>query len=72
MMAMGYRDILYEVDGYTGRITLNRPQSLNAFTGTLLTEWVDAIELAKRDPGVRVLVVTGAGRGFCSGMDVAS
>ena len=67
---MEYQDILYEVDDYIGTITLNRPQSLNAFTDTLLTEWVDAIESAKRDPRVRVLVVTGAGRGFCSGMDV--
>ena len=67
---MVYQDILYEVDDYIGTITLNRPRSLNAFTETLLTEWVDAIETAKRDPGVRVLIVTGAGRGFCSGMDV--
>ena len=67
---MAYQDILYEVDDYIGTITLNRPQSLNAFTDTLLTEWEDAIETAERDPGVRVLIVTGAGRGFCSGMDV--
>ena len=69
---MAYRDILYEVDDYTGTITLNRPRSLNAFTGTLLTGWVDAIESAKRDPRVRVPVVTGAGKGLCSGMNVAS
>ena len=72
MKAMAYRYILYEVDGYTGTIMLNRPRSLNAFTDTLLTEWVDAIEPAKRNPGVRVLLVTGAGRGSCSGMDMAS
>lgn len=58
---MEYTDIIYEVDNYIGTITLNRPQSLNAFTDTLLTEWVDAIESAKRDPNVRVLIVTGAG-----------
>ena len=51
---------------------LNRPRILNTFTDTLLTEWVDAIEPAKRDPGVRVLLVTGAGRGSWSGMDMAS
>jgi len=67
---MEYQDIVYEVKGHIGTITLNRPQSLNAFTDTMLTEWVDAIESARRDRGVRVLVVTGAGRGFCSGMDV--
>jgi len=51
---MAYCDILHEVDDYTGTITLNRPQGLNAFTNTLLTEWVDAIESAKRDSGVWV------------------
>jgi len=67
---MKYQDIIYKIDDYIGTITLNRPQNLNAFTDTMLTEWVDAIESAKRDPSVRVLVVTGAGKGFCSGMDV--
>jgi len=67
---MEYQDIIYIVEDYIATITLNRPESLNAFTPTLLDEWVDAIEAAKRDPKVRVLVVTGAGRGFCSGMDV--
>jgi len=67
---MAYEDMIYEVEDYIATITLNRPQSLNAFTNTMLTEWVDAIETAKADPKVRVLVVTGAGRGFCSGMDV--
>lgn len=67
---MAYEEIIYEVKDYIGTITLNRPESLNAFTDTLLGEWVDAIESAKADPNVRVLVVTGAGRGFCSGMNV--
>ena len=67
---MKYQDIIYTVEDYIAIITLNRPETLNAFTGTMLSEWVDAIETAKTDPKVRVLVVTGAGRGFCSGMDV--
>ncbi len=67
---MGYQDIIYTVEDYIATITLNRPETLNAFTETMLNEWVDAIEVAKYDPKVRVLVVTGAGRGFCSGMDV--
>jgi len=67
---MAYQDIIYEVKDYIGTITLNRPESLNAFTDTMISEWVDAITSAGRDPAVRVLVVTGAGRGFCSGMDV--
>jgi len=67
---MAYNEIIYTVEDYIATITLNRPESLNAFTDTLLTEWVDAIESAKTDPKVRVVIVTGAGRGFCSGMDV--
>ncbi|HEY32126.1 MAG TPA: enoyl-CoA hydratase/isomerase family protein [Dehalococcoidia bacterium] len=67
---MAYKEIIYTVEDYIATIILNRPESLNAFTDTLLTEWVDAIETAKTDPKVRVVIVTGAGRGFCSGMDV--
>ena len=67
---MEYQDIIYTVEDQIATITLNHPQTLNAFTPTLLNEWVDAIETAKSDSKVKVLVVTGAGRGFCSGMDV--
>lgn len=67
---MEYQDIIYTVEDHVATITLNRPETLNAFTETMINEWVDAIEAVKRDPEVRVLVVTGAGRGFCSGMDV--
>lgn len=67
---MAYKEIIYTVDDYIATITLNRPESLNAFSDTMLGEWVDAIESAKPDPKVRVVLVTGAGRGFCSGMDV--
>jgi len=67
---MAYKEILYDVEDYIATITLNRPESLNAFTDTLISEWVEAIEAAQADKNVRVLVVTGAGRGFCSGMDV--
>jgi enoyl-CoA hydratase/carnithine racemase len=67
---MGYQDILYTVEDYIATITLNRPTTLNALTDAMINEWVDAIEAAKVDPKVRVLVVTGAGQGFCSGMDV--
>lgn len=67
---MAYKEIIYTVEDYIATITLNRPESLNAFSDTMLSEWADAIESAKTDPKVRVVVVTGAGRGFCSGMDV--
>jgi len=67
---MGYQEIIYAVEDYIATITLNRPEALNAFSDTMIDEWADAIEAAQKDPKVRVLVVTGAGRGFCSGMDV--
>lgn len=67
---MEYKDIIYTVEDKLATITLNRPQSLNAFTPNLLNEWANAIQTAQKDAGVKVVMVTGAGRGFCSGMDV--
>jgi 2-(1,2-epoxy-1,2-dihydrophenyl)acetyl-CoA isomerase len=52
-------------------ITLNRPHRLNAFTAQMHHLMLDALRDAARDPGVRVIVVTGAGRGFCAGYDIA-
>ena len=52
-------------------ITLNRPHRLNAFTAQMHHLMLDALRNAARDPGVRVIVVAGAGRGFCAGYDVA-
>lgn len=68
---MAYEAILYDVDAGVATITLNRPERLNAFDDQMLDEWRDAIERADRDHEVRVIVITGAGRGFCSGMNVA-
>jgi len=67
-----YEQITYTKAAGVATITLNRPQILNAFTPIMIEEWVQAIEAAKLDPGVRVVIVTGAGRGFCSGADVRS
>jgi enoyl-CoA hydratase/carnithine racemase len=67
---MSYEEIIYEVADRVATITLNRPESLNAFTGVMLQEWTDALQRAQRDDNVWVVVVTGAGRGFCSGGNV--
>jgi 2-(1,2-epoxy-1,2-dihydrophenyl)acetyl-CoA isomerase len=67
---VSYREILYDVGDGVATIVLNRPERLNAFTPLMLAEWTSAIESARDDGGVRVVVITGAGRGFCAGMDV--
>jgi enoyl-CoA hydratase len=54
------------------RITLNRPDKLNAFTYAMYAELVEILEQVRFDPQVRVLILTGAGRGFCSGQDMAA
>jgi len=62
--------VLYTSDGGIGTITLNRPDRLNAFAGRMRQELDDVFHEAGADDRVRVLVITGAGRGFCAGADV--
>lgn len=69
---MAYECLLYEVKDRIATLTLNRPERLNALGGTLREDLFDALHKATSDDGVRVLVITGAGRGFCSGGDVKS
>lgn len=57
-------------DGHVTTITLNRPEKLNAFAGTMRDELYSALEHAERDASCRVIVLTGAGRAFCAGGDV--
>jgi len=64
-------DLLYEVKDKIATITLNRPDKLNAFTGPMIDAWARALAEAQADDGVNVIVVTGAGRAFCAGGDVA-
>ena len=67
---MDYQDIIYEVDNPVAVITLNRPEALNAFTRTMLAEIRHALAAAEQDEQVVGIVLTGAGRGFCPGMDM--
>lgn len=65
-----YQEIEYQVDDPVAVITMNRPDALNAFTVRMLAEVRHAMAAAERDPAVVGIVLTGAGRGFCAGMDM--
>jgi enoyl-CoA hydratase/carnithine racemase len=67
-----YEQIQYSVSDRILTITLNRPERLNAFTGQMMQEMVDALDRADADDDVRAIIVTGAGRGFCAGADLGA
>jgi enoyl-CoA hydratase/carnithine racemase len=67
---MTYKCLIYEVKDGIATLTLNRPERLNALGDTLRDDLHDAIVRSSVDPEVRVIVVTGAGKGFCAGGDV--
>ena len=68
---MTYTEVLYDKADRVAIVTLNRPEKLNAWTGVMAEEVRDAMGRAGADDGVRVIVLTGAGRGFCAGADMA-
>jgi 2-(1,2-epoxy-1,2-dihydrophenyl)acetyl-CoA isomerase len=68
--AMAYETVLYDVEHGVATITLNRPEKLNAISDQLATDLEDAVRAADADDGVRAIVLTGAGKGFCSGLDL--
>lgn len=65
-----YADLLYEVSDNVATITLNRPDRMNAISGPMLASLSRALRDADADGDVRVIVMTGAGRGFCAGLDL--
>jgi 2-(1,2-epoxy-1,2-dihydrophenyl)acetyl-CoA isomerase len=62
--------VLIAVDGAVATLTLNRPDKLNSFVGTMRDQLTDALESLAEDGSVRAVIVTGAGRAFCAGADV--
>lgn len=67
---MNYRTILYEVAEQVATITLNRPESRNAISPLMINEIIHALEQARADDEARVIVITGAGKGFSAGGDL--
>ena len=70
-MSEAWSEILYDVQDRVATITLNRPDKLNAYTKVMSAELREAFEKADNDDNVRAIVLTGAGRGFCAGADMA-
>ena len=69
---MEYEQIQYGVADNIATITLDRPDQLNAFTGRMMVELIDAFDQTDADDDVRAVIVTGAGRGFCAGADLSA
>lgn len=72
MAAPAFETILYSVEDGIATITLNRPERLNAFTAKMMAEMIAAFDLTDADDAVRAVIVTGAGRAFCAGADLAA
>lgn len=64
--------VIFEKDGRIGRISLNRPEKLNAIDDDVPGLLQDAVLAAEHDPNIHVIVLSGKGKGFCGGYDLAS
>lgn len=69
---MAYQEIIFDVRDRVATLALNRPERLNAWTPTMEQEVLEALTSAERDDNVRVIIFTGAGRGFCAGADMGT
>jgi enoyl-CoA hydratase len=69
---MSYETVLYKEEAGIGRITINRPDAMNAITPKMLKELKDAVLEAGNDSKVKIIVLTGAGKAFCAGVDLKS
>src|SRR3954465_4822500 len=68
--AMSYETVIWDVEDGVGRITLNRPQTLNAWNEQFGVDLRDVVTKDAQDDSVRAILITGAGRGFSSGADL--
>ena len=68
---MSFESIIYEKEDHISTLTLNRPERLNAISTTMTEEIRLCLDQAMSDLDVRILIITGAGRGFCSGADLS-
>ena len=67
---MDFEDVIFEKSNHIATVTLNNPEKLNALTGKMLPELSEALDIVRNDDDIRVMILTGAGRGFCTGADV--
>ena len=68
---MPFQTIITDIQDGVMTLTLNRPDRLNAFNRLMMDEMIEALDMADADDAVRALIVTGAGRGFCAGVDLS-
>ena len=69
---MAFEDILLDIADGIATITLNRPDKMNAFTGRMMYEIIEALDITDANDDVKVVIFTGAGRAFCAGADLSS
>jgi enoyl-CoA hydratase/carnithine racemase len=68
---MDFSTIIYESRDHVARITINRPERMNGYSEPMVRELVAAVDMARQDDDVRVLIITGSGRAFCAGGDIS-
>src|SRR5262245_50598508 len=69
---MEFSQIIYAKEGHVATITMNRPEKLNAYSEVMVHEMLKAFADARDDEQIRAIILTGAGRGFCSGGDIST
>ena len=69
---MELQEVSLDVADGIATVTLNRPDKLNAFTGRMMNELIEVFDRTDADDGVKAVIITGAGRGFCAGADLSS